>query len=161
MVVIWRLVLVLVRIILNSKPTHAICWIHSRFSFLPDITHTHMRMTLRDNRGGHDGKREHDWRMKAGDDGWAVTLNLKVNSHSASTLTLSPFDKSSYPSRTKALSWPQWPISSFPITFPLRQNGGERRHCAPLAEPAQVITYTIAVSLLSAWPAAANDGVWQ
>ena len=31
----------------------------------------------------------------------------------------------------------------------------------PLAKPAQVITYTIAVSLLAAWPAAANDEGWQ
>lgn len=53
--------------------------------------------------------------------GWAVKLTLRLSSPSASTFTLSPFDNSSYPGRTKALSRPQWPISSFPITCPLRK----------------------------------------
>lgn len=38
----------------------------------------------------------------------------------------------------------------------------EKKDTEPsLAEPAQVITYTMAVSLLAAWPAAANDEGWQ
>ena len=65
--------------------------------------------------------------------GWAVKLTLRLNSPSVSTVTLSPFDNSSYPGRTKALSWPQWPISSFPITCPLGKTV-EKENTEPLLQ---------------------------
>lgn len=49
----------------------------------------------------------------------------------------------------------------FPHYPPIKENYGERGRRIPFAETAQVITYTIAVLVLGAWPAAANDEGWQ
>ena len=50
----------------------------------------------------------------------------------------------------------------FPHYLPIKKKTMEKEDTEPLlAEPAQVITYTIAVSLLAAWPVAANDEGWQ
>ena len=140
-------------------------WLHVVLSTSPpDSTRAHLRVTLTDSSGGHEGKSERIEGQRWLNGHWAVNLTLRLNSPSASTIMVSPFDYSWYPGRTKALSRPQWPLSPSPITCPLRKTVAivEKEDTeAHLAEPSQVITYTIAVWLLAAWPAAPNDEGWQ